>query len=430
MYKKFLIFIFVYTIFGFKLSLLGRSGDEQGGGILSSIRIDDIMIMLFVLIYLLKGKSGSIFLSKKPVLFFLLYFLVSTISTVYNSIFGEVDFLSSILFTIRPLEYYIYIALGYELAKLKFSPDLTLRIYVVYCLILIGGQTLGIIGGVSNFSFNRAIANTGGPWELAAVAAFLMSYFVMTKNATFSALSSFMLLLTQSRITLVGAVLVLIFGNMASVAKIIRKKIVIFCICILSISSLIYVAYTSTISEQNSATSASGVTARFETFGSNDTLSTLDDIFTNTKAANNRQDYFNKTYGEGLNDIITSSGDGDTSAFIRFTRWVTLVKTTSSNLVTLLIGLGPSYAGKAVDGNYVRIFVETGIFGLLSYFIFLISCLRNIKQKLLINYVLILAVTALFIDIFVTFKAMFFFWFFYGYYIYSQQEIKIKGVVS
>ncbi|HHH2875658.1 hypothetical protein RZ761_27170 [Klebsiella pasteurii] len=432
MYKKTLVFIFIYTLFGFKLSLLGRTGDEQGGNILSSIRIDDVIIVFFTLIYIFKGRTGSIFLSKKPVFCFLVYIFVSIVSTIYNSTFGEVDFLASLLFTLRPLEYYVYIALGYELAKSKFSPDLTLKVYVVYCLFLITGQTVGLIGGVSNFSFDRAIANTGGPWELAAVSAFLMSYFIISKNASFSAISSFILLLTQSRITLVASILVLFFYNLRSVALIARKKIVILSVCLLSASSLIYAVYSlatfDSVSRQYASTG--GVTARFETFGSNDTLTTLNDILVNTKAANNRQDYFNKTYGEGLNDILTSSGEGDASAFIRFTRWVTLIKTASNNIVTLLIGLGPSYAGKAVDGNYVRIFVETGIFGLLTYFLFLISCLRNIKQKLLTNYIWILIITALFIDIFVTFKAMFFFWFFYGYYIYNCQEIKNKGGIS
>ncbi|EHS96157.1 hypothetical protein WHZ68_05955 [Klebsiella oxytoca] len=428
MYKKIMIFIFIYTVFGFKLSLLGRTGDEQSGNILSSIRIDDVIIVFFVLIYILKGKTGSIFLSKKPILCFLLYTFVSLVSTVYNSSFGEVDFVASLLFTLRPLEYYVYIALGYELAKSKFSPDLTLKFYVIYCFALIAGQTLGIIGGVSNFSFDRAIANTGGPWELAAVAAFLMSYFIMSKNATFTAFSSFMLILTQSRITLVASILVFLFGNLNSVIKIIRKKIVVLSICIFTSLLSIWALYSFTASDyiSHQKASNSGVTARFETFGSNDTLTTLNEILVTTKAASNRQDYFNKTYGEGLNDILTNSGEGDASAFVRFTRWVTLVKTTSNNIITLLIGLGPSYAGKAVDGNYVRIFVETGLVGLITYLLFLLSCLKNIKQKLLTNYVWILMVTALFIDIFVTFKAMFFFWFFYGYYIYNHQKINTK----
>ena len=404
MYKKIMIFIFIYTVFGFKLSLLGRTGDEQSGNILSSIRIDDVIIVFFVL----KGKTGSIFLSKKPILCFLLYTFVSLVSTVYNSSFGEVDFVASLLFTLRPLEYYVYIALGYELAKSKFSPDLTLKFYVIYCFALIAGQTLGIIGGVSNFSFDRAIANTGGPWELAAVAAFLMSYFIMSKNATFTAFSSFMLILTQSRITLVASILVFLFGNLNSVIKIIRKKIVVLSICIFTSLLSIWALYSFTASDyiSHQKASNSGVTARFETFGSNDTLTTLNEILVTTKAASNRQDYFNKTYGEGLNDILTNSGEGDASAFVRFTRWVTLVKT--------------------VDGNYVRIFVETGLVGLITYLLFLLSCLKNIKQKLLTNYVWILMVTALFIDIFVTFKAMFFFWFFYGYYIYNHQKINTK----
>ncbi|EMC0757380.1 hypothetical protein VBY20_005099, partial [Escherichia coli] len=168
MYYNFLVLIFIYTVFGFKLSLLGTANDDKNSSLLASIRIDDIVIVLFLIVYFFKGRTGVGFLKKKPVLFFLLYVSISLFSTIYNSAFGEVDFISSLLFTLRPLEYCIYIALGYELGKTNFSPDKLLKFYVVYCIILIIGQTLGIIGGVSNFSFNRAIANTGGPWELAA----------------------------------------------------------------------------------------------------------------------------------------------------------------------------------------------------------------------------------------------------------------------
>ncbi|HCD2177544.1 TPA: hypothetical protein NBJ32_005638, partial [Klebsiella pneumoniae] len=142
------------------------------------------------------------------------------------------------------------------------------------------------------------------------------------------------------------------------------------------------------INGQDNNDSKNGVTARFESFGNNDTISTINDIFTNASAAANRQDYFNRTYGDGLNDIITNAGNGDASAFIRFTRWVTLIKTASENVINFLIGLGPSYAGMAVDGNYVRMFVETGLIGLLAYIIFLVSCLKHIKQKILKDYII------------------------------------------
>ncbi|HHS9880250.1 hypothetical protein [Klebsiella aerogenes] len=426
MYRKMMVLIFIYTVFGFKLSLLGGSGDDQGGGVLSSIRIDDIVILIFVILYFLKGNTGGFFLSKKPVFFFLIYFGISIVSTIYNTAFGEVDFVSSLLFSLRPLEYFIYIALGYELARMHFSPETVLKVYVIYCLVLIAGQSLGLISGISSFSSNRAIANTGGPWELAAVSAFIMFYFFMKKDPLYSALSLLILVLTQSRITLAASILVLCLGNFHYITTMLKRKNIILGLFAVVGLSFTYALYSLTSNNITSADStSSGVTARFEAFGNNDTLTTLNDILANTGPANNRQDYFDKTYGSKLNAIITDAGSGDASALIRFTRWVTLVKTASNDAVSLFIGLGPSYASKAVDGNYIRIFVETGLLGLLSYLIFIISGLRNIKQKLLINYIWILAITASFIDIFVTFKAMFFFWFFYGYYIYNQKNVRI-----
>lgn len=41
-------------------------------------------------------------------------------------------------------------------------------------------QSYGLVPVVSGFSPDRAIANTGGPWEMAAVAAFLLFYFWST----------------------------------------------------------------------------------------------------------------------------------------------------------------------------------------------------------------------------------------------------------
>lgn len=417
--------IFIYTVFGFKLSLLGSTDNEQSTSLLGAIRIDDLIIVLFIFMYLLKGKSSGLFFRKKPVVFFMLYIVVSLISSVYNAAFGEVELVSSLLFTLRPVEYFVYMLLGYELAKLSFSPDLTLKVYVIYCLVLIAGQTLGLIGGFSKFSFDRAIANTGGPWELAAVSAFLMTYFLLKKNTKIGSISGIILLLTQSRITLVASAVTFLFGNLRLIFDIVKKKTVILAICCLLTLQLSITAYSLIVSDSAKYNDSSGgVTARFEAFGNNESRSTMSDIFANTEAAANRKDYFNRTYGEGLNNIITNAGSGDASAFIRFTRWVTLIKTASKDVISFLIGLGPSYAGMAVDGNYVRLFVETGLLGLVTYIMFLISCLRNIKEKLLTNYVCILAITALFIDIFVTFKAMFFFWFFYGYYVFRKEISK------
>ncbi|MCP6582380.1 hypothetical protein NL505_28535, partial [Klebsiella pneumoniae] len=64
MYYKFLVLIFIYTVFGFKLSLLGTANDDKNSSLLASIRIDDIIIVLFLIVYFFKGRTGGVFLKK------------------------------------------------------------------------------------------------------------------------------------------------------------------------------------------------------------------------------------------------------------------------------------------------------------------------------------------------------------------------------
>lgn len=418
MYKKFLFLVFIYTLFSFKFSILGNSTDDN---VLSSIRIDDIIIVIVMLVYFLRGNSLSFFLTKKVVFFFILYVMTGVFSSIFNSIYGEVDILSSLLFSLRPLEYFLYIILGFELARYNVNIKNAMKFYVIYCLILIFGQTLGFIGGISNFSFNRAIANTGGPWELAAVSAFLVIYFSHEKIMKFTVMSLFILILTQSRITLIGTGFVFFVKNIRNIKDMLRKRWTFLSGIFVLIFSLAFIGY-GLINFTKNDVNSSGIISRINSFVNNETVNELLIIYENTKPATNRQDYFNQTYDEGLDEIISNASGGDASAFIRFTRWVTLVKTVIENPATILVGLGPSYAGKAIDGNYVRIFVETGFLGLITFIIFLTTFFKYEKNKLLIDYMIVLSITAIFIDIFVTFKAMFLFWMFYGRYLFCKLE--------
>jgi hypothetical protein len=420
MYKKFVFFAFILTLFGFKMSILAQTNDE-GGGLLSSIRIDDIVIVIFVITFFVKGGGFRYFLQQKPVFMFMLYIAFCLISTTYNSIFGETQLASGLLFTLRPLEYFIYIAIGYELSRFGYSLQKPFKVYTIYCLALIAAQTSGIIGGFSNFSFNRAIANTGGPWELAAVSALLSCYFFHKRASAYTLLSTTILFLTQSRITLVATVFMLAFGNFKKLLLLFKTKFLFLFILGALLSGISYLLYLNVSESIERSTNTIDVSARVESFFNKDTFLRLEDIYIHTEGATSQKDYFDKTYGDSLSDILSNSDGGDASAYIRFTRWITLIKTASNGAISFVIGLGPSYAGKAVDGNYVRLFAETGIIGLVLYCLFMLTSLVYIKDKIIFNYTIILAITGLFIDIFVTHKAMFLFWILYGYYLQSKQ---------
>jgi len=425
MYRKLIYCIFVLTLFGFKLSLVGRSSDDGGGGggLLSAIRIDDLTLVIFILFYIFTGGKLKIFFSKKPVLIFGFYLLISIISTIYSSIIGNIGLINGLLFSIRPLEYFMYCYLGYELARKRINLGTTFKIYILYCLILIFVQRLGIISGLSNFSFNRAIANTGGPWELAAVSALLLCFFFQKRDIVFSMLAFIILILTQSRITLVATIIVIIFANTKNVIGFFKKDKVIISSLVLVFVGLSYIAYAQMLNESNKKEIViPDVVARMGEFISTDTLTNVESIFIYTKPATSQQNYVDKTYGASLNKMLSRSNTGDVSSTIRFTRWSILIKTACDNSVSFLIGLGPSYAGKAIDGNYVRLFVETGIIGLSLYLMFSFSILIYVKDAIIRNYMTILIITALFIDIFVTQKAMFLFWLLYGYYYFISEN--------
>jgi hypothetical protein len=69
-----------------------------------------------------------------------------------------------------------------------------------------------------------------------------------------------------------------------------------------------------------------------------------------------------------------------------------------------------------VDGYYVRLFIETGIVGL-SLFLRFAKALVSVRTDALLyfrEYVLILLITACFIDIFTSYKAMILLWLWHG----------------
>ncbi|RLM26397.1 hypothetical protein BIY29_06155 [Brenneria alni] len=419
MYKKFVLLVFIYALFGFKLSLSGSIDGSDSGGVLSSIRIDDVLLLVFILCYFFKKNKLIAVFKKKPIFIFLLYISFCIFSTIYNYIGNNIELLSGVLFSIRPFEYLLYVFVGYEIARYGYSFKKILTVYVYYCIALVLAQMNGLIGGLTSFSFDRAIANTGGPWELAAVSAFLSCYFFENRYVVRSALSFFILILTQSRITLAGTLLVFLAGNFKKTISLLKNKYVFVSFLGAILLANMYVLYLTT-GYSNATFKIPEVYNRIESFFDASTLNKIKDIYSTGKVAENKDVYFDYTYGDGLNEIMMN--DGDLSAYIRFTRWAMLIKTTCNSLDSFIFGLGASFAGKAVDGNYTRLFAENGFVGLILYCFFLITFLRETKDKIIRNYLYILMITALFIDIFVTQKAMLLLWIYYGVYLKEKDD--------
>lgn len=385
------LLIFSFCLFSFKVDLLG------------SIRADDLLVLLFFLLYTLRLK-----IAKPPAVsyFFFLTVFFYTVSSIYNFYIERVSLFYSLLFALRPVEYFLFFFLGAFLCKNKNEIDLIFRCYVIYALLLVFLQFNGIVGAFSGFSVDRAIANTGGPWELALVSAFMSFYFFREGNYLFLVLSILTLFLTDSRITIFSVLIVFIFYFLFSSNFRFKAKIVFFVLSVLFL--LISVSF--------------GLGGRLLSLSINDLFLRAFTAYQLSFPVRSSEEYFYLTYSDvALNNML--SGEGDGSANVRFTRWFFLIKTVFNDSISVFLGLGPSFAGKAVDGNYVRIFAESGFVGLFSYLVFFVTSFFYLKDLVIKMFLITLCVTALFIDSFVTYKAMFLFWFYVGF--VEKKEYKI-----
>ena len=282
---------------------------------------------------------------------------------------------------------------------------------------LIPLQSYGVFPVFSGFSPDRAIANTGGPWEMAAVAAFLFFYFWEYRYLYLLAFSCAVLVLTESRVTLVATLFS--FGVNISRSLSLVFLVLLFLTCALSVilGSMVFSLLPSDwlpalFSERN-------VIERLISFFSYETLVSVSSAVSSAPAVMTSEEFLGLTLFEKIGVDLEDVG-GDPSAIVRFTNWAILLKSVFSSVDSLVIGLGPSFAGKAVDGGFVRLFIETGLLGLVIYVAFIISVLAFSGSRLIFYYFLVLVLSAFFIDIFTTYKAMFLFWVFYGRQLYLK----------
>jgi len=410
-------FILIYCLFSFKFQLIKSVG--------SGIRLDDILIGSLGFIYILYTFRILQVRWHPSVKYMLVFIVWNIISSIYNSYIGRVDLVTSLLFSLRHLEYLFLVIVGYVLGVHSKKMNTFFIWYLFYAVVLVMLQSWGVVGTISGFGTNRGfVANTGGPWEFAAVSAFFVIFFYsrsyvhcsrfmriklgsiggsLSINALLS-LAAFVLLVgTQSRITSVSVVLL----GLITVSYLQFKKNIIHVLLFYFIVSLV----TGALFILNLDIE---VIHRITLLFSEESFKALESLYNTMPVVETQGEYFDATYGSRVSEVATLGGD--TSSMVRFSRWIVLIRSVVSDEEALWIGFGPSFAFLAVDGNYVRIFAETGIIGLFLFGLFLYSVVKSSRDNnIILSYTFVLIITAFFIDIFTTYKAMLLFWVYLGW---------------
>lgn len=405
----------IFFLFSFKINILSIG---EGG-----VRLDDFifLIIAFLIIYYFKFSEVKF---PKFYFYYLIFCLICFISAIISSIFQRVEFFYSLLFILRMLQYSFYYFIGFYLAKYNFPFDKVMKVYLLLLLIVVPLQYLQIIPIPSGFGSDRASGNTNGPYELAVIMSFTFFYFsnYLNKNWIFALTSLIVLFLTESRITL-ASVLIIIF--IIEIRKFHFTNLKVFVLNSIIFSFILFYFfnyYLSIIDGDNlNELIFIGRIVKLDLF---DTSEILIDAYNASPIYRNSEDYINGVYLSALEYFSNSQDVVDASAGIRFTRWASLIKSTASQYDTILIGLGPSFGSIAIDGFFVRLFVETGMLGLISFTLFLYYSLRwaNSNSIWLARYVIVLILSGLFIDIFMSYKAMLLLWLSFGFYSFKKDS--------
>jgi len=360
----FLILICSFLIFP-KINIITVPGSRTG------IRLEDICILIYCIYFyyrhIIKGTKIS-FKLIRIIKSFGICFTFFLISTLLGIIRGNTNILLSFLHLFRYLEYFIMFFAGYDYIKISKNKN---DIFVIIDLILIFHGIYMIleyfnivedIGYLINRPGNDRIYTTfSGPYEFSAFLSMLLPlylYKILKEKKWLNIIYVFIIflgvILSQSRISLLACLIVSSIIYLFIYKSPNKKKITITGITIVTICGFLLIN--------------TSLLTRFKTIDINSTITTFKLAWENTD-----YNYYKETGNINYNEKVLSSTN-DISYALRVSKWATLLK---EAIKTPLFGLGLSVVGEAIDGNYVRLLVETGINGLASWISLLIIILKE-----------------------------------------------------
>jgi hypothetical protein len=303
----------------------------------------------------------------------------------------------------RPLEYAVFVLVGYIIATEGKDRLLhrCLAIYTVYFTALCALQVAGLNIGASQFAYSRAAGNTSGPYEAAVVAAFLFFYFLARRNWQLAGLALVCAYLTDSRVTTLSilAVWLLMAGRKRRIHAVMLRMLVGGGIVAALVATLLVLFATSD--------SPPSLVARLEKTQIGASWAAASAVSDGTPAVRTPAEYAFYAYPQ-LSELFNQP---DPSTLVRFARWQIGLKAWANDGTAIVLGMGPSFAGAATDGYYVRLLVGQGVLGV-ALFVWLTRKMWTTRHQFpgATRYIVTLLFTGLFIDIFVSYRPMMLLW--------------------
>lgn len=415
------LLLIIITVFP-KVTIISVSNNATG------IRIEDLLLLicalfLFLSKYKAKKNIQNIDFRKVKKVFFI-YLFACIISTLYGISKVYITPVTSLLFIIRRLEYFLLFYFGYYYGFKYFKKENKYFNYIVLLHFMICVlQLMGLIGSfnhgemLSALTQGRVSSTFNGAYEMSAFLLIILPYYIynlffkknVAKNLGFILLITFCIIISESRTSLILEFVIILYmlikNNVFKNKKIMNNLIVIFAMTIIPI--IVFIVPKIDLS-------------RFINISFKKTNEIIEYAWNNKDFDNyvrTKSWYGNSNY---TTTQIANMGYDD-SLYVRISHWMQLI---DGWMNSPLIGVGVSISGAACDGNYIKILVETGIIGLVVWIYLLFIINRSLKESKWLKFSFItLIIGASLIDLFDASKVMMFFWFLFGVYLSRKNTI-------
>lgn len=426
--RKFSIAILFFTLpllFLPKINLIRVDASETAG-----LRIDDL-VLLFTGVLLMWGHAHSNQRLYKVEGSILLITIFGIFSFLMNRILVSLGFVyleAKIFYALRLLEYFLFFYIG-ALATQFFKDRTIVKAFLVWNLLLMTFQKLGWVGGMTSAGYQGDVSSrvpglASFPSEMGLILNLLFCYLVFDENAKSRFLSLFKSPFTQyilHKLYLYGlfclfSLFIIFTGNRISIVAlfisfIFRIKQDLSLRSIGSYISMMILIPIVAVAVWFAITETIGVYKRSSNLFSFKNL----ELFTLVWDKVDMKE--NPTGNETLESL-----NYDMSWFLRLHKWLFMVKSYVNNPECYLQGLGPGYAGAALDGGLLRIMTEYGLIGTFLFWKFFTHLYRlNAQTKWMI---IVFMINMIFFDAYLAYKTMSLLLFMCGYIFEKQLAVK------
>lgn len=423
-----ILLISIPLLFLPKINLIHIDAEETAG-----LRIDDL-ILFFIGILLIWVHALSHQCLYKIEGWILLITGFAFFSFLLNRLLVSLGFLSmdaKIFYSFRLLEYFLFFYIG-AIASQYFSDRLIIRTFFLWNILLMVLQKLNLTGGIIATGYHEDVSGrvqgiASFPSEMGLLLNLLACYLMFddkTKSHFVNLFQSPFTRYVLHKLYLYGlfclfAIFIIFTGN--------RISIVALCICFIcrlrqelsfrslgsSISMIILIPL-ATAAIAFGITQTAGVYQR-----SADLFS-----FKNLELFTLVWDKIDITQNPIGNEVVGSK-NYDMSWWLRIHKWLFMAKSYWENPECYLQGLGPGYAGAALDGGLLRILTEYGLIGTFLFWKFFACLYRlNLQTKWMVIAFLI---NMIFFDAYLAYKTMSFLLFICGYIFERQHSLENLG---